>query len=977
MIHLSNINKFVIVRIKIFTLKDLWLFLIGILFVSATSGAIGAFMLGVADEEFFIGEAENILIVSQPESTTPLTGKVPEYLQNDIQKVSGVMGTSPETLCFSIAQNLKTKAVIVRGITPNFTKLTPINLIDGSWFDPIFGETNEVHTDGAVIGSILAEEMEVSCGDTIQFASTLVDAVIEVVITGIVYSGTPSDEGLLVPLSIGKILAGCSVSQVSFIRVMVDNDIISKEELSELLSSEFEVPIFLSSQDPDLISKINEIPIIAYTPSGTHVETQTMRNNSKVVFRLKFGTYEFISTPSGVQNSLILSIFVNQSFKTPFEIKVGAEFYDLSLNITYNNYPADNASVLIQEKFQPENFYSNYTNSEGIINFSCIPENFYIIIVNNDKIERNITIRLNHTMYLEIELVSSLTLKIINITSNHEVQGGRISIEDTSFQDEEYLSGTQIFLDPQEYKIEFELNGVTRKFNVRVEEQENVTIYVGKTYLYIWVRMDNETGLENSSAIIVKDGQIVSQNSTGSDGFCSFQLEVGFDYNIATIPGNNQTRIFNRKFYFQKSSTIYIDFLDSYQLDVLVLNGTLGNISGNEVVECNVTVFKDGIPVISELTNNSGMVSFIFSEPGIYRLIATKNGYRWDKSFGIYSKETNYNVKLGLVSLIVSTQSIIGNPIEGAKISVIDGDTIIAFSVTNQQGLATLYFPEGKYILEVLFRNFVSERNITYEISQKAFLVEIIELNGNLTLTLANQFKQIVKKAYFVLFNEYYDLEFTGFTDVNGDISFYNMPWGSYTLEVKFNEDDYFLGIIEIHDFVVSFPVTIETPNPIIDIDDFNWKDSGTFSVILSSEYISGFLETSLEIIITTLTSLIIIISILSLLSIASVISNPIVSNEKTLNTFKLLGASKNQVIIGVVVHLTLMGIVASLIGSLLGMIVMINIPMLKNMSVGGIIINPKIDIFLLLIISLSNLVVIITKSMQKVNQLYNIRRIS
>ncbi len=977
MVHLSNINKFAIVRIKIFTFKDLWLFLIGILFVSATSGAIGAFMLGVAEKEFFIGEAENILIVSQPGTTTPLTGKVPEYLKNDIQKVSGVMETSPETICFSIAQNVKVKAVIVRGITPNFTKLTPINLIDGSWFDPIFGETNEVHTNGAVIGSILAEEMKVSSGDTIQFASTLVDAVIELVITGIGYSGTPSDDGLLVPLSIGKILAGCSVSQVSFIRVMVDNDIISKEELSELLSSEFEVPIFLSSQDPDLISKINEIPIVAYTPSGTYVETLTMGNDSKAVFRLKFGTYEFISTPPGVQNSPILSIFVNQSFTNPFEIKVGALFYDLSLNVTYNNYPADNASVLIQEKFQSEQFFSNYTNSEGIINISRIPENFYIIFVNNDRIERNITIRLNHTMYLEIELVSSLTLKIVNITSNLEVQGGRISIENTSFLDEEYLSGTQIFLDPQEYKIEFELKGVTREFEVLVEEQENVTIYVGRAYLYIWVRMDNETGLENSSVIIMKGGQLISQNSTDSNGLCSFQLEVGFNYDIASIPENNQTRIDNRKFSFQKSSTIYIDFLDSYQLDVLVLNGTLGNSAGNELVECNVTVFKDGTPVISELTNNSGMVSFIFSESGIYRLIATKNGYIWDKSFGIYSKETSYNVYLGLVSLIVSTQSIIGNPIEGAKISVIYGDTIVAINVTNEQGLATFYFPKGEYIFEVSIRNFFSERNITYTISQKVFLVEIIELNGNLTLTLSNQYKQIVKKAYFVLFNEYYDLEITGFTDVNGDISFYNIPWGSYTLKVKFNDDDFFLGIIKFHDFVVSFPLTIETPNPIIDIDDFNWKNSGTFSVILSSEYISGFLETSLVIIITTLTSLIIIISILSLLSIASVISNPIVSNEKTLNTFKLLGASKLQVIIGVVVHLTLMGLVASLIGSVFGTIIMINIPMLKNVSVGGIIINPKIDIFLLLIISLSNLGVIITKSMQKVNQLYNIRRIS
>ena len=44
MIDILNRENFALVKIKIFTIRDLGLFLIGILFVSTTSGAIGAFI---------------------------------------------------------------------------------------------------------------------------------------------------------------------------------------------------------------------------------------------------------------------------------------------------------------------------------------------------------------------------------------------------------------------------------------------------------------------------------------------------------------------------------------------------------------------------------------------------------------------------------------------------------------------------------------------------------------------------------------------------------------------------------------------------------------------------------------------------------------------------------------------------------------------------------------------------------------------
>ncbi|MHA1954993.1 MAG: hypothetical protein ACW96U_13720, partial [Candidatus Heimdallarchaeaceae archaeon] len=103
--ELSSPSRTNLVHIWIFSFKDLWLFLIGIIFVSATSGSVGAFMLGLGAEEFLLGESENILVVTQPGITTPFTGQVPLALQSDIQQILGVLAISPETLGLSIAQN--------------------------------------------------------------------------------------------------------------------------------------------------------------------------------------------------------------------------------------------------------------------------------------------------------------------------------------------------------------------------------------------------------------------------------------------------------------------------------------------------------------------------------------------------------------------------------------------------------------------------------------------------------------------------------------------------------------------------------------------------------------------------------------------------------------------------------------------------------------------------------------------------------
>lgn len=983
----SNITK--LTKIQIFTLRDIWLFLVGIIFISTTSGAIGAFMLGVRDEEFFIGGADNILIVTQPGVTTPFTGKVPESMQRDIQKIKGVISISPETLGITIAQNLNDKSIVVRGITSNFSKLTPTNVTAGSWFNPAFSQidnphTNDTQLNGAMVGYLLASGLGLSCGDKIQLASTLTDMVVEVLITGIIQSNSPCDEEILVSLDLGKTITDKEYSFVSILRVLIDEEIISKETLSDIINTEFTVPISLNSRDPKLARKLIGTPIVAYTSFGELVETQIIDSQNKTEFSLRFGTYEFVATPIGAPNSQPLKIFVNQSFLNPFEIIIGGYYYNLQLNVSYNKQPVFNASVLLINRFNPRELNFSHTNEEGFTQFLNTPENFYFVKVNYKGIERLTEIRLNQSMQLNIELECSLNLIISNISSGLQVDGGVVRIlrkvnltNVVYYYNDNFQSGTTIYLDRGNYQVEFQYNNLVRKFSAFINQSTYKILYIGPASLKVWVRGENEQALESANLTIIRYDGEVFKALTKTDGIVDFQLEVGLDYDVIAIPIENQSRIYKQSIFFVSTSTLIINFLKSYQLDIVAYNGTLGDVSNNVLSDCNIVILKESNTVSSGKTDSSGHLSISLSEPGIYQVLAEKDGFTQTKSLKIDFKNQNCVIKLGKVRLMVSTQSVTGYPVSEAIISVKNRETEITYRGTsNSSGLAELFFPIGiNYSLSISKGEFLLEQNLSYVESTYASIKRLIEFTGTISISLTNQFYQKIPQAYVELVNEYYDIEYMEFTNNNGEAVFYEIPWGNCSIHIVYNEQTFPSQPLDFAVDETNLEIQIETMNPNEEIGSYvNKRKLGTFSVVLSSEYVSGFLQSSLRIFTTTFTSLVIIVSSLSLLSIASVISHPIVSNEKTLKTFQQLGATRDQIIFGVVVHLTLLGLIASVLGAYLGMWIMTVFPTLRNVNIGGVIIGPKMDIGLILLIVFSNLVVITIKAGQKTRELCNMR---
>ncbi|MFW9906844.1 MAG: FtsX-like permease family protein, partial [Candidatus Thorarchaeota archaeon] len=488
----------------------------------------------------------------------------------------------------------------------------------------------------------------------------------------------------------------------------------------------------------------------------------------------------------------------------------------------------------------------------------------------------------------------------------------------------------------------------------------------------VWTWGENRIPLESTNVSITRFNESIAQAYTNIAGNCEFQLEAGLDYNVTAVLAENQSSIQTWDVLLNDSITMTFDFLDFYELNVNVFDGTSLNNSENGLTDCDVVILKNSSQIASGKTNISGKVTFQLSEPGLYEVKAKKGDFQNLKYLTIRHKNKTCNISLGYVYISILTQSIDGYPVSEVEASLISNNGTFS-KKTDSNGFVEFFVPVSRYTLQINKESFSFQEEITFHKSQRISIVKIIELAGNLSIILTNQFSQKIIKANVMLTNDFYDLEFSGFTDENGKVTFYTIPWANYSVNIIFIDESFPMIIIELAQSEISIPLQVETINPILNVEGINWNTGSSFSVVLSSQFVSSFLQTTLAIILTTLTSLVIIISVLSLLSITSVISQPIVSNERSLVTFKRLGATKNQVAFGVVIRLSILGVIASILGSLAGMWVMTIFPMLKNVYIGGIIIRPRIDLWLLSLIVLSNLGVIILKSSQKVRQLHTL----
>ncbi len=281
--------------------KRLFIAFIGFLISSTiiTGGAI--LMDSIIDAtSSYLGESENILVISNPKASTPYTSILPLELAETVRTIPGVMDVSPEVMTAAV---YKDKAVYFRGVDiGKFWEFTDVSYIDG---DPL--DSNDTYEIS--VGTRFASRNNLEVGDLFIVFSTRSNAAMEFKIKSIFVTNTLLDDEIIAPLWIGQFFAFESFNYITHIRVKVDLDQVSKEAVREIVTSEYELTINITT--PNSITSLNATVYIR-SGKGNLIKEEIIINSYTMSAVLPFGEYE-------------IQIDVESLLSEPYELILGAD----------------------------------------------------------------------------------------------------------------------------------------------------------------------------------------------------------------------------------------------------------------------------------------------------------------------------------------------------------------------------------------------------------------------------------------------------------------------------------------------------------------------------------------------------------------------------------------------------------------------------------------------------------------------------
>ncbi|MEM0079617.1 MAG: ABC transporter permease [Candidatus Nezhaarchaeales archaeon] len=190
-----------------------------------------------------MGSGENVLIIYGANAKTPQTSVIPLPLYDKVRSVEGVKNVSPEVVAAALVGD---DAIIVRGVDPeSFQKICNIKIVRGS-----FELSNSW---SAVIGRNLARLLKVDVGDLITLRSAFTYSFLEVKILGVFESGSSLDDELILPIYAVQWLRGLPRDAISLLRVEIDGEKLSKEDLLLSLRGEKKVEEKQPIEQPSII----------------------------------------------------------------------------------------------------------------------------------------------------------------------------------------------------------------------------------------------------------------------------------------------------------------------------------------------------------------------------------------------------------------------------------------------------------------------------------------------------------------------------------------------------------------------------------------------------------------------------------------------------------------------------------------------------------------------------------------------------
>ncbi|MFW9852362.1 MAG: hypothetical protein ACFFDS_05440, partial [Candidatus Thorarchaeota archaeon] len=373
-----------------------------------TGGAI--LMTSIVDATTsYLGESDDILVIFNPQASTPYTSILPLELAETIKTVYGVIDVSPEVMTAAV---YKDKAVYFRGVDINkFSEFTDIQYIEGYKLDE--NDTFEVS-----IGINFAERNNLELGDYFVIFSTRSDSAIELKVKSIFRTGTILDDEIIAALWIGQFFTFENFSRVTHIRVKIDTNLVDKETIREKITSEHSLSIILNT--PDSLETLNST--ISISSSKGTIDLNPINTNT-VNLNLSFGKYEIqakieniVSEPKQIilERDTSISIFVNyREREVTFKV------------ITDDDEPIEDVWIYVESKSTEDQVlgqktYSLFTNSIGEASF-ITSNGSYIASFRYGVYHREFSFTTKEENYIEVVLIDRHPSIDVNFPRNHSL----------------------------------------------------------------------------------------------------------------------------------------------------------------------------------------------------------------------------------------------------------------------------------------------------------------------------------------------------------------------------------------------------------------------------------------------------------------------------------------------------------------------------------------------------------------------------
>ena len=403
--------------------KRILLVFIGFLISSTIISGAGILMSSIVNSTAtYLGEDESILVISNPEASTPYTSVIPLDLADTISSIEGVKEVSPEVMTAAVYKN---KAVYFRGVdASSFWHFTNVEYQEGQLLT--VNDTFEVS-----VGINFAERSNLNIGDYITLFSTRSEAAIELKIKSIFGTNTLLDDEVISSLWIGQFFAFEDFNYITHLRIEIDLDIIdNKEMLRELVSKEFELVVSIIT--PGNLQELNAT-VSVYNKRGELMNETIIFNDNQVSFVMPFGEYEIQCEVKDVISEST-KILLDQDK----EVEVSVPYIERNVYfrvITDENEPIQGAAIALYRRDGVNSEDSNYvsiTDSNGEANIS-VSDGSYYGRISYEIYRKDVTFITSITNDFEIILISRHPLIIVeNPINNSVIIGQNVDIRISS-----------------------------------------------------------------------------------------------------------------------------------------------------------------------------------------------------------------------------------------------------------------------------------------------------------------------------------------------------------------------------------------------------------------------------------------------------------------------------------------------------------------------------------------------------------------